>query len=203
MAATVRGPAKTANDQSQAGKPQGAGLARKEVTGPGAASERQRYWAGLPRRAASEGEWRACPPELRAKRAISVGGSNSVVESQPSKLLVAGSIPVSRSNVFRGTSSRRTPSRRRSRGPEGPAPAGAPLARAGAGCAALGLRGGSALGCTRAPRGVRVSGSERAALAEWGFEGPHEPTRRGVWRGEAPQPRKAGRCSSVGRARPW
>ncbi len=27
-----------------------------------------------------------------------VGGSNSVVESQPSKLLVAGSIPVSRSN---------------------------------------------------------------------------------------------------------
>jgi hypothetical protein len=27
----------------------------------------------------------------------SVGGSNSVVESQPSKLLVAGSIPVSRS----------------------------------------------------------------------------------------------------------
>jgi hypothetical protein len=29
------------------------------------------------------------------------GGSNSVVESQPSKLLVAGSIPVSRSS-FRG-----------------------------------------------------------------------------------------------------
>ena len=28
-----------------------------------------------------------------------VGGSNSVVESQPSKLLVAGSIPVSRSNL--------------------------------------------------------------------------------------------------------
>ena len=27
------------------------------------------------------------------------GGSNSVVESQPSKLLVAGSIPVSRSNL--------------------------------------------------------------------------------------------------------
>ena len=27
------------------------------------------------------------------------GGSNSVVESQPSKLLVAGSIPVSRSRV--------------------------------------------------------------------------------------------------------
>ena len=30
---------------------------------------------------------------------ISKGGSNSVVESQPSKLLVAGSIPVSRSNL--------------------------------------------------------------------------------------------------------
>jgi hypothetical protein len=29
-----------------------------------------------------------------------VGGSNSVVESQPSKLLVAGSIPVSRSKRF-------------------------------------------------------------------------------------------------------
>ena len=28
---------------------------------------------------------------------LGVGGSNSVVESQPSKLLVAGSIPVSRS----------------------------------------------------------------------------------------------------------
>jgi hypothetical protein len=28
------------------------------------------------------------------------GGSNSVVESQPSKLLVAGSIPVSRSRLF-------------------------------------------------------------------------------------------------------
>ena len=27
------------------------------------------------------------------------GGSNSVVESQPSKLLVAGSIPVSRSRI--------------------------------------------------------------------------------------------------------
>ena len=30
-----------------------------------------------------------------------VGGSNSVVESQPSKLLVAGSIPVSRSSSCR------------------------------------------------------------------------------------------------------
>ena len=30
---------------------------------------------------------------------IELGGSNSVVESQPSKLLVAGSIPVSRSTT--------------------------------------------------------------------------------------------------------
>ena len=33
----------------------------------------------------------------KSKAASRVGGSNSVVESQPSKLLVAGSIPVSRS----------------------------------------------------------------------------------------------------------
>jgi hypothetical protein len=32
-------------------------------------------------------------------RGVHEGGSNSVVESQPSKLLVAGSIPVSRSNL--------------------------------------------------------------------------------------------------------
>ena len=31
---------------------------------------------------------------------VAAGGSNSVVESQPSKLLVAGSIPVSRSKDF-------------------------------------------------------------------------------------------------------
>ena len=39
---------------------------------------------------------RAEAPERRERRE---GGSNSVVESQPSKLLVAGSIPVSRSNL--------------------------------------------------------------------------------------------------------
>lgn len=32
-------------------------------------------------------------------KAFGSSGSNSVVESQPSKLLVAGSIPVSRSNL--------------------------------------------------------------------------------------------------------
>ena len=45
--------------------------------------------AGLPARASRE------------ERARCVGGSNSVVESQPSKLLVAGSIPVSRSSLRR------------------------------------------------------------------------------------------------------
>ena len=40
------------------------------------------------------------PAEARGgKRGERVGGSNSVVESQPSKLLVAGSIPVSRSRL--------------------------------------------------------------------------------------------------------
>ena len=40
--------------------------------------------------------WRAEVPRA-AEGARHEGGSNSVVESQPSKLLVAGSIPVSRS----------------------------------------------------------------------------------------------------------
>ena len=46
------------------------------------------------------------PAEARGEQAFAgrrvgerEGGSNSVVESQPSKLLVAGSIPVSRSNL--------------------------------------------------------------------------------------------------------
>ena len=47
--------------------------------------------AGVPRRSGET-----------AAEASRVGGSNSVVESQPSKLLVAGSIPVSRSKIFRG-----------------------------------------------------------------------------------------------------
>ena len=46
---------------------------------------------GLARRSPSE---RSMTGESRDE-----GGSNSVVESQPSKLLVAGSIPVSRSNL--------------------------------------------------------------------------------------------------------
>jgi hypothetical protein len=54
---------------------------------------RAKKWSGSERR-------RACPPWRRgAKKASRRGGSNSVVESQPSKLLVAGSIPVSRSNL--------------------------------------------------------------------------------------------------------
>ena len=39
--------------------------------------------------------------EARDLRKLSKSGSNSVVESQPSKLLVAGSIPVSRSSFLR------------------------------------------------------------------------------------------------------
>src|SRR5918993_5173365 len=49
--------------------------------------------SGLARRSA---KWRAFEGRRAWER---VGGSNSVVESQPSKLLVAGSIPVSRSNL--------------------------------------------------------------------------------------------------------
>ena len=60
----------------------------------------------------------AAPSE--AKRARREGGSNSVVESQPSKLLVAGSIPVSRSRFAPGDVVPRTPYRRRSRGPVAP-----------------------------------------------------------------------------------
>ncbi len=41
-------------------------------------------------------------PGLESK-SEAVRGSNSVVESQPSKLLVAGSIPVSRSKMHEGT----------------------------------------------------------------------------------------------------
>ena len=40
------------------------------------------------------------PAEMKGRR-VREGGSNSVVESQPSKLLVAGSIPVSRSSSCR------------------------------------------------------------------------------------------------------
>src|SRR6476659_3961028 len=38
-------------------------------------------------------------PFANSVSVIGTGGSNSVVESQPSKLLVAGSIPVSRSSL--------------------------------------------------------------------------------------------------------
>jgi hypothetical protein len=46
-----------------------------------------------------KGEVTGSIPVISSRIAVAVsGGSNSVVESQPSKLLVAGSIPVSRSN---------------------------------------------------------------------------------------------------------
>ena len=54
---------------------------------------------------ARDGEEKSAKVELARRRTRQrtvserVGGSNSVVESQPSKLLVAGSIPVSRSSL--------------------------------------------------------------------------------------------------------
>src|SRR5690606_27790574 len=50
----------------------------------------------------SSSEW----SEVAGPGGASAGGSNSVVESQPSKLLVAGSIPVSRSSLRSATWSR-------------------------------------------------------------------------------------------------
>jgi hypothetical protein len=53
-------------------------------------------------RASAKAGARSRNPERSGRRDLAVSrlsGSNSVVESQPSKLLVAGSIPVSRSRV--------------------------------------------------------------------------------------------------------
>src|SRR5688500_12458949 len=60
--------------------------------------------------------WRACRAEAvsEARQANRVGGSNSVVESQPSKLLVAGSIPVSRSSLRSRTNAERASARQAS-----------------------------------------------------------------------------------------
>ena len=54
------------------------------------------------RRAVREGHGFSRAVGVARKAALAAGGSgsNSVVESQPSKLLVAGSIPVSRSRIF-------------------------------------------------------------------------------------------------------
>ena len=58
----------------------------------------ERAWNAGRVRAAREYDGGVCRAEVRASvRGEHEGGSNSVVESQPSKLLVAGSIPVSRS----------------------------------------------------------------------------------------------------------
>ena len=123
---------------------------------------RARRRACQPKRERVGSERRACPPKrARAKRAEREGGSNSVVESQPSKLLVAGSIPVSRSSLRRAfaalTASAGKP---------------APSVRVAASRASLAAE--------------RSGASERTAdLSAEAREG-----------GE-------GRCSSVGRARPW
>ena len=61
-------------------------------------------WLGRIRVASAKKEaitafrWAGSPTRVGRARER-VGGSNSVVESQPSKLLVAGSIPVSRSSL--------------------------------------------------------------------------------------------------------
>ena len=79
--------------------------------------------AEAPRWRSGDGDMRSglAPPKRRGGAVgRREGGSNSVVESQPSKLLVAGSIPVSRSKFSRGL---------RHAGPPSPSLAGAPRPR--------------------------------------------------------------------------
>src|SRR5437660_4128214 len=68
-----------------------------------ASEPRERSGDEGPRERARWGGWRGEAPQLGK------GGSNSVVESQPSKLLVAGSIPVSRSSLRSRLAARRLP----------------------------------------------------------------------------------------------
>ena len=83
------GPGRPGEDmQGRAGQASGRQRQQDGREDGGLASPKLAQRAAWVRRA-----WRA------EARAASVGGSNSVVESQPSKLLVAGSIPVSRSNL--------------------------------------------------------------------------------------------------------
>ena len=120
---------------------------------------------------------------VAARRSERVGGSNSVVESQPSKLLVAGSIPVSRSNL-------RSP---------------------------LGVELRLASQCNLAGRGTAAFDPSARRKVVWGTsrgwlaagKGNEPPRRRGGASGEGwptcrpKRRRREGRCSSVGRARPW
>ena len=57
-----------------------------------------------------------CPAPLWYDEGFWVSGNNSVVECDLAKVEVAGSNPVSRSNLNRGASPRRTPIHARSRG---------------------------------------------------------------------------------------
>ena len=100
--------------------------------------------SGLARRSAESGE--------AGERE---GGSNSMVESQPSKLLVAGSIPVSRSSLFRGGCAPRTPPTASLGGAPGPRH---PLRRCAPPAA---LEGGSRRSRRRGARG----GSRRSGMA--------------------------------------
>ena len=67
-------------------------------------SERASLWSVGEGAKSAVARW-ACPRSVRSEAVVDrrvserEGGSNSVVESQPSKLLVAGSIPVSRSRL--------------------------------------------------------------------------------------------------------
>ncbi len=117
--------------------------------------------AGLPAVAASR---------RGGARSEPVGGSNSVVESQPSKLLVAGSIPVSRSRLR----SLASPASFASAGQF--AKSVAPKPRSGEG------------GPLRFRRGAPLA---RLLKAD-GLKAPSPPGQGSL-----------GRCSSVGRARPW
>jgi hypothetical protein len=103
---------------------------------------------------------RACDETRWVQRVMREGGSNSVVESQPSKLLVAGSIPVSRSNL-------RSPRELR-------------LASLEAPVISVGKPRGTVILLTAELASVAQPRADLSAVAE----------------GE-------GRCSSVGRARPW
>ena len=131
-----------------------------------------------PRERAREGVWRGAAPQLKKE-----GGSNSVVESQPSKLLVAGSIPVSRSSIFRGASAPRTPPRRRSLGLRASLRSGGRSR-----CSRFRVKTKRWMGVSRTSGYVGASEpSERATRTERAGEAASERACRGVWRGEAPQ----------------
>ena len=119
---------------------------------------------------ARAGLWRCRRAGLPRRSAKRVGGSNSVVESQPSKLLVAGSIPVSRSIRLRPRNGRR---------------------RATCRFASYGWQATSACPPKRVAR--RWIGKPAVWLTVDSAAADLSAVAR----------KREGRCSSVGRARPW